>query len=216
MKTILSTKKLTLSQKEHLLNAKLAVVDLDFIAIEKIAFEKPNETISNAIFTSQNGVNAVLEKAIKIENVYCVGKRTEKLLTKKRVNVKYTGANATELGQYIIERASDRVFHYFCAKDRLDILPNILTLNAVKWYEIPVYKTLFIPKEYTQQFNGVLFFSPSGVESYFSINNEPEYSFCIGNTTAETLKKYTTKYTVASLPSVENVLIKAIKHFKND
>jgi len=219
MKTILSTKKLTFSQKEHLLNAKLAVIDLDFITTQEVNFKIPEGTrhpIENAIFTSQKAVRVVFENTIKIENVYCVGKRTEKLVKEKSMVIKYSASNAKELSRYIIKEAPDKIFHYFCAKGRLNTLPDVLTSNKVKWFEIPVYKTLFKPKEYKQQFNGVLFFSPSGVESYFSINNQPEHSFCIGNTTAKALKKYTNNYTVATQPAVENVLIKAIKHFKND
>jgi len=215
MKTILSTKKLSFSQREHLLNAGLSVVDYNFIKTEEIAFELPN-MVENAVFSSQNGVNAVLSKNIKIENAYCVGRRTEKLVLGEGITIQYVGENAKELGEFIIKKASDKIFHYFCAKDRLDILPNALLGENIQLIEIPVYKTTYTSKEYKQIFDGVLFFSPSGVESFFRVNKEPEHSFCIGNTTAKTLKKYTKHYTVASQTTVENVLIKAIKHFKND
>ena len=215
MKTILSTKKLSLAQKERLLNAQLAVVDFNFIDSETIPFQTPQQTIENAIFTSQNGVNAVLTKNIKIENCFCVGKRTEKLLKDKNQNVIFSGANAEELGAQIINKNKTRTYHYFCAQKRLDTLPNTLNEHQIKWHEIPVYKTLHTPKKYEQKFNGVLFFSPSGIESYFSINETPIHSFCIGNTTAKALHKYTQNYTIATKPSVENVLIKAIKHFNS-
>jgi len=215
LKTILSTKKLSLAQKERLLNAQLAVVDFDFINSETIPFLTPQQTIENAIFTSQNGVNAVLTKNIKIENCFCVGKRTEKLLKDKNQNVIFSGANAEELGAQIINKNKTRTYHYFCAQKRLDTLPNTLNEHQIKWHEIPVYKTLHTPKKYEQKFNGVLFFSPSGIESYFSTNETPIHSFCIGNTTAKALHKYTQNYTIATKPSVENVLIKAIKHFNS-
>jgi len=211
--TILSTKKLTQSQKGHILNAGLAIVDIDFIETEELAFEFSSK-VENAIFTSQNGVRAVLSKNIEIENAYCVGKRVGRLIEEKGIRIQFVGRDAEELGQFIVEKESKKKYTYFCAKDRLDTLPSLLTVNNIKWNEIPVYKTRHIPKKYEQQFNGVLFFSPSGVESYFNVNSAPEHSFCIGNTTAKTLKKYTNNYTVASQTTVENVLIKAIKHFK--
>lgn len=216
MKTILSTKKLSLAQKERLLNAKLAVVDFDFIDTKTIAFQTPQQTIKNAIFTSKNGVNAVFSKNIEIENCFCVGQRTEQLLKEKKQNVIYSASNAEELGKHITTTEnSTKSYYYFCAEKRLDTLPNKLTEQNIKWTETPVYKTVWTPKKYTQEFNGVLFFSPSGVESYFSINKTPSHSFCIGNTTAKALHKYTQNYTVATKPSVENVLIKAIKHFNS-
>lgn len=213
MKTILSTKKLSIAQRERLLNGGLAIVDIDFIDTKNLAFQIPQQPLQNAIFTSQNGVNAVFSKSIQIKNSFCVGQRTEKLLIEKQQNVVFCGANAEELGEFIIKKNSTKTYHYFCAQERLDILPNILTEYQINWHEIPVYKTTHTPKKYEQEFNGVLFFSPSGVESYFSVNPTPIHSFCIGNTTAKALHKHTQNYTVATKPSVENVLVKVIKYF---
>ena len=213
MTTILSTKKLTTAQQEHLLNAGLAFVDYDFIATKEIPFELPKQPIENAIFTSQNGVKAVFPKYVTIKNSFCVGKRTEKLLKQESTTIVHCADNAETLSEWIITNNSKVIYHYFCAKDRLATLPDKLTKNSINWHEIPVYKTVLTPKKYAQQFNGVLFFSPSGVESYFSVNTAPQHSFCIGNTTATALKNYTKNYTVASQPSVENVIIKAIKHY---
>lgn len=213
MKTILSTKKLNYSQRERLLAADLAVVDVDFIGTKSIPFTS-EAIIENAIFTSKRGVKAVFDKGINVQNAYCVGERTSTLLKSNIGKVSYTANNAAALADWIIANCSDTFFQYFCAKDRLDTLPNQLTASGVNWTEIPVYETILTPKAYNQQFDGVLFFSPSGVESYFSINQAPEHSFCIGNTTAASLKKYTSNFTVASITSVENVLVKTIKHFK--
>ena len=213
MTTILSTKKLSPSQKERLLNAKLSVVHVDFITTETLSFETPQQPIENAIFTSKNGVNAVFNKNIEIKNSFCVGNRTEKLLTENKASVIHASANAEELGNYIITKKADITYHYFCAQERLDTLPDILTENNISWHQIPVYKTIKTPKKYNQLFDGVLFFSPSGVESYFSVNPEPVHSFCIGNTTAKTLHKFTQNYSVASKTTIENVLVKVIKHF---
>ena len=107
MTTILSTKKLNLSQKEHLLNAGLAIVDVDFIATKSIKFHPPEKT-ENAIFTSQTGVNIVLKKDIQIKNAFCVGKRTEKLLTEKNIEIQFTAHNAKELSEFIIEKANNK------------------------------------------------------------------------------------------------------------
>src|SRR5258706_9822828 len=44
-------------------------------------------------------------------------------------------------------------------------------------------------------YDGILFFSPSGVESFFNTNevNEQTILFAIGNTTATEIKKYTNR-----------------------
>lgn len=216
MRTILSTKKLSIPQKERLLNAGLSVVDVDFIKTESIDFDVRTKKVKNAIFTSQNGVKSVLNQSIEIKNTFCVGKRTKQLLTEKGYKIQFMALNAEELGSYIINNAVEKEFHYFCAKDRLDTLPNMLTENKIVWNEVPVYKTILTPKNYPQQFDGVLFFSPSGVESFFKVNSELNYGFCIGNTTAKALEKYSKQYKIATKPTIENVLVKVIKHYTND
>jgi len=107
--TILSTKKLTQSQKGHILNAGLAIVDIDFIETEELAFEFSSK-VENAIFTSQNGVRAVLSKNIEIENAYCVGKRVGRLIEEKGIRIQFVGRDAEELGQFIIEKESKKKY----------------------------------------------------------------------------------------------------------
>lgn len=219
MKTILSTKKLSIAQKEHLLNAGLAVVDIDFIQTETLLFKTPNKPIENAIFTSQNGIKAVLKENTTINNIkncYCVGTQTTLALKHQDKTIAYSATNAKELAHHIISQKPTLKFHYFCGKNRLNTLPDEFIKNNINWVEIPVYQTIHTPKTYTHQFDAVLFFSPSGVDSYFNKNKIPTHSFCIGNTTAKTLKKYTSTFTIATQPSIENVLIKVIKHFNSN
>lgn len=216
MTTILSTKKLSLSQRQLLLNANIAVADVDFIVTKNLDFRPNQQVIENAIFTSKKSVGVVLSTKVHIKNCFCVGSQTEQLLLQNNQHVVCCKPNAKELGEAIVLKYGGFNFFYFCAEKRLDILPQILNSNKINWEEVPVYKTVLAPKKYHQKFDGVLFFSPSGVKSFFSVNTEPKHSFCIGNTTATSLKKYTKNYTVASQPSVENVIVKAVKYFKKN
>ncbi|HAV55222.1 MAG TPA: uroporphyrinogen-III synthase, partial [Aequorivita sp.] len=61
MKSVLSTKKLSPSQRELLVNAGISLVDYNAINIEFVPFKAPN-TVENAIFTSQNAVKAYLNE----------------------------------------------------------------------------------------------------------------------------------------------------------
>ena len=87
MITILSTKKLNTSQKQHLLNANLAMIDVDFIKTESIDFQLPEKGIENAIFTSQKGVEVVLNSKVEIKHSFCVGSRAVKLLQENKQQV---------------------------------------------------------------------------------------------------------------------------------
>ena len=62
-------------------------------------------------------------------------------------------------------------------------------------------------------YNAVLFYSPSGVESYIQNNNlDHSISFAIGETTALHLQKYTDNIITATQPTVEH-LIAAVRKY---
>lgn len=211
--TILSTKKLSVSQKELLLNAGLGFVEYNAIKIEFLEADIKTE-IQNAIFTSKNAVKVVLNSKCKIQNCFCVGENTKKLLEENGQNVVETAQNASDLAEIIIKNYKSEAFLFFCGNLRRDELPDILKNNNVDLKEQIVYKTYTSIKEFSRFFEGILFFSPSGVQSYISRNSisKDTVVFCIGNTTALEAKKYTDAIIVANKPTVENVIVQAVKH----
>ena len=78
MKSVLSTKKLSPSQRELLVNAGISLVEYNAIKIEFVPFKVPSN-IENAIFTSQNGVNTffvnISEGKIKLKTVFALVKK---------------------------------------------------------------------------------------------------------------------------------------------
>ena len=82
MPTILSTKKLSLAQKELALNSGLGLVEYDAIKIELLKVDIEGE-IEHAIFTSKNAVKAILNSEFRIKKCYCVGENTKKLLEER-------------------------------------------------------------------------------------------------------------------------------------
>lgn len=69
MPTVLSTKKLTENQRNLLLQAGIGLVEYDAISIEVVDFEV-EDTIENAIITSQNMVKSLVEKKFKLKLVF--------------------------------------------------------------------------------------------------------------------------------------------------
>ena len=53
---------------------------------------------------------------------------------------------------------------------------------------------------------GVMFYSPSTVESYMLKNNPDKVAYCIGETTAAEAKRYFDKVRVAKIPTVESLV----------
>ena len=93
-----------------------------------------------------------------------------------------------------------------------DITANPFVI--IKFNEIEVYQTTLTSQKITQQLDAIMFFSPSGVESYLQKNKiKKEICFCIGETTAKALEEYTENIVVAEYPSVEAVIEEVINEF---
>ena len=215
---ILSTKKLQSNQKQFLLNAGFAVVEADLIEIQNKDFTFSN-IYDNLIFTSGNAVKAVSNhpdvQDIRRNPAFCVGEKTADLLDENGFTVQEIANNAAKLAQTIIEQYSSESFTFFNGNLRLDELPNQLTNANVLWNEVEVYQTILTPSPINSTFNGILFFSPSAVESFLSSNTiTNETCFCIGHTTAKALQHITQNIIIANQPSVENTIIQAINYYK--
>ena len=215
---IVSTKKLLPLQKQLLLNAGISVLEEDFIEtkIKNFELSKVNE---NLIFTSQNAVLSILQHSkceeLKGKNVFSVGMKTKELLTENGFDVvAYTGY-ASDLAEIISLIYSSESFTFFSGNLRRDVIPNTLKENGITFNEIEVYETNITSKKMTSKQDGILFFSPSGVESYFKLNSiKDETCFCIGETTAEALENKKVKNIIISeKPSVESVITQVIEYY---
>lgn len=214
---ILSTRKLTPSQRELLLNAGFSLVEKDFISIEPIDFSA-EDLPKNLIFTSKNSVEIFHDKhpeeELKDRNIFCVGEKTAALLTSKGFSVKETQDYGADLGRLIVEQYKDEEFVFFCGRKRNPDLPEYLRQHQVNFREIYLYDTRFTPSEIDRIFEGVLFFSPSGVQSFCSKNSlSGSTAFCIGTTTAAEAQKHTRNIVLATKPTIESVIVQVIKHF---
>ncbi len=212
--SILSTKKLSTSQKELLLSSGIGFVVYDAIKIELLKVDKLPD-VQNAIFTSKNAVKSVLSSGTNISNCFCVGDNTKKLLEENGQKVIENAQNASNLAKIIAKKHKDESFLFFCGNLRRNELPDLLKERKIALKEQIVYKTHPNSKKFDRSFEGILFFSPSGVQSFVSENDmDSSIAFCIGKTTASEAKKYTDNIIIANKPTVENVIVQAVKYFK--
>jgi uroporphyrinogen-III synthase len=215
---ILSTKKLLPNQKQELVDANFTVIEEDFIETNIKNFEL-SKVNNNLIFTSQNAVQSILQhpkcEDLKSKDVFSIGMKTKDLLTENGFNVvAYTGY-AADLAEIISLIYSEESFTFFSGNLRRDVLPNTLKENGITFNEIEVYETKITSKKITKKVDGILFFSPSGVESYFKMNTiKDETCFCIGETTAEALENKKVKtIVIADKPSVVNVIAEVVEYY---
>jgi uroporphyrinogen-III synthase len=214
---IVSTKKLQANQKQYLLNANFSVVEADFIKIKLKKFTFKSK-FQNLIFSSQNAVESVLKNSkldqLRTKKCFCVGQKTKETLELHGFRVLECADYASELASTICNQYSEESFVFFSGNLRKEILPDSLTLANVRFEEIEVYETILTPQAINSKPNGILFFSPSAVESYVQANTiTDEICFCIGKTTAEPVEKITSHCIIANQPSIENVIIQCIKYY---
>jgi uroporphyrinogen-III synthase len=215
---ILSTKILLSHQKQALLNAGFTVTEANFIKTENSDFDL-NGINDNLIFTSQNAAQSVLLhpkcSALKSKKVFCVGMKTKALLEENGFNVEVYLDYASDLSEIITLIYAKESYTFFSGNLRKETLPKALKAAKVNFNEIQVYETTLTPQKIKTPVDGILFFSPSAIESYLKENKiKNEICFCIGETTAETLDKTTRNIIVADQPSVDNVIEDVIEEYK--
>ena len=214
---ILSTKKLLPNQKQYLLNAGFSVLEADFITIRNTKFEL-GTTAENLIFTSQNAFKSFLENAdsssLKDRKVFCVGLKTKALIEQHGFQVVLFSDYAEDLARILTTIYADESFTFFSGSMRRETLPTALRKATIAFNEVQIYKTTLSPSTIDSRLDGILFFSPSGVKSYLQRNSiTHETCFCIGTTTAKALEGITENIINANQPTVENVIIQAIKKY---
>ena len=217
MNRILSTKKLSKALKKKFSDAIIELVEKNFIQTKSISFETP-QLNDYLVFTSKQAVKSILKSDVK--NVHsisclCVGSKTRNFLEKKGFTVIESADYAEELIQIIDSKYKSNSFTFFCGNIRKNTIPNYFQQNKIAYNEIVVYETKLKPHKIKKEYDGILFFSPSGVKSFLENNSlDNKTCFCIGTTTANALENRTKKIVIASQPTVENVITEVIKFYK--
>lgn len=123
--------------------------------------------------------------------------------------------NARSLGLHIAKKDENKVV-FFCGNLRRQELPDILKNENIGLKEIQVYETVSTPVKVTEHFDGIMFFSPSGINSYLEQNNLPSHAVCfaIGETTANELRKITKgQIRTAPQPTQESIVNLVIAYY---
>ncbi|MFI0429797.1 hydroxymethylbilane synthase [Mariniflexile sp. HMF6888] len=208
---VYSTKSFTEDQR-LLFHEKVTVESSDFIKISlnRIHPRFLKNEIQNVIITSKNAVEALLTNFSPIElqfkNIYCVGRRTKRLVENKIGKVTHFENNAKKLANYLIDYMEGTEVTYFCSDLRLDDLPTILEKNNIKVTEVEAYQTKYDGIKVAKTVESVMFYSPSTVESFVQKNNTEVIAFCIGETTANEAKKHFSDVRISKVPTVESVI----------
>ena len=216
---VYSTKKLTNDQLQ-LFNSDIHVAGEDFIQIStnRISQNLLKSEIENVIISSKNAVESLLinseAESLKFKNIYCVGRKTKRLIERRIGKVHHSENDAKKLGEYLVQNMKVREATFFCSDQRLDDLPDILAKNDIKLNEIEAYQTKFAPVKVGDTTESILFFSPSAIKSYLLENKGDKIAFCIGETTAKEALKHFKDVMTAKIATVEAVVELVNTHYK--
>lgn len=128
-----------------------------------------------------------------------------------------TADNAKSLAQTIIQHGVEEIV-FFCGNKRRDELPEILKAAGIKVHEVVVYETIETPVVTNDDVDAILFFSPSAVQSFFSVNQLKKNTVCfaIGQTTANSIADFTdNRIVITESPSQEMMLALVNFYFQN-
>jgi uroporphyrinogen-III synthase len=170
-----------------------------------------------AVFTSAEAVRVVAALGIACHEVYCLQEATQEAVAEllPSSSILATAPNALQLAKIIAEQHCQQLVFY-CGNLSLPTLPDYLAERGIEVQRQVIYHTELTPVAVKEAYAGILFFSPSAVDSYFSLNM-PETTtvlFAIGTTTETAIRHKTTNTVVkAPRPTKAAVLTTAINHF---
>ncbi len=225
---ILSTREIN---RELLQKATLKHIDVEICTFIKIIPRISRETTTlvqslstqkaTVIFTSVNTVKAVtpLLTVAPPWTIFCIGGATKDAVMQRfdHSAVIATAKSASLLSEKIMAQGSIKEVIFFCGNRRMDHLPKALGASGIKVREIVMYQTEYTPVNIQKEYQGILFFSPSAVHSFFSVNTIPEHTvlFSIGESTTAAIASCCSNTVITSQwPGQQEMLDMVAAYFK--
>jgi uroporphyrinogen-III synthase len=222
---VLSTKTLDSKTIVYAHSLNLDVHGVDFIKIEKAGFDLHSIQLVNAdtiAFTSANAVKYFFqdEKAVallKDKKVLSLSGKTKEALLGNTIEPIFTADNSDDLAFLIIQMQNIKSVLHICGNLALGVLEEKLKKEGIAYNQLVVYQTI-LQKDLAlnENFDAVMLYSPSGVESFFTSNpfNISTVYCCIGVTTASSLKeKYNDAKIILPQQTSPESMIEAIKKY---
>jgi uroporphyrinogen-III synthase len=224
---ILSTRPLDNALIDEAALNNIIIDIMSFIKTEKFINAEAKKRITElltqnatVIFTSINAVNA-LKKYVSpalFWKIYCIGNTTKNLVTQVfgKESIAGFAYNGGQLSEVILNNNLLKKVIFFCGDKRRDEIPETLEKNKVAVEEIIVYKTIETPGTIRKEYDGILFYSPGAVESFFKKNaiSGRTQLFAIGATTANAIEQFSNQPVIsAEIPGKENLVNVAVNYF---
>jgi uroporphyrinogen-III synthase len=219
---IVSTRTLTSDKLIELRSIGWKFTNHDFISktIHVPAELTATSIHKHVVLTSITGVKSftriVGELQLNIADfaIYCISRGTKEYATALGLNIRATALDASALADEILKDAEVKAVTHLSSNLRRDELSEKLLKAGVIVHDVTAYRTEFTPIATNELYDAIVFFSPSAVDSFLSMNSLQQVPcFCIGKTTGDYAKQngYQKVY-VAEAPS-EDILLQTIINF---
>ncbi len=164
-------------------------IEVEIYPKEQILSQIPDDAQA-FIVTSKNSAKAI--KDIELEGeFFVVGKSTaQQLLYGHEREIAFISNYAEDLLERMLE-TDIKKYVFFKGNLSLDTLPVVLKEHGVEVVGIESYKTILTPCKVDQQYDALVFLSPSAVRSFVSLNEIPKETliFTSGKTTAQAVRQ---------------------------
>ncbi|HMP93785.1 MAG TPA: uroporphyrinogen-III synthase [Phnomibacter sp.] len=175
-----------------------------------------------ALFTSRQAVYAVSAAIAPLEPRWQVGCLQGATLQAVQKHLPYCNIMATapfsaSLAQACVPLIRQFPVHFFCGNLHLNHIAHCFAQHNIPLQQTTVYHTVLTPVAVKGHYDAILFFSPSAVKSYFTLNR-PKAStvlFATGPGTAAAITPYDAGHTVvvAHQPGGHALMEAVIQYF---
>ncbi|MGZ3837708.1 MAG: uroporphyrinogen-III synthase [Flavisolibacter sp.] len=222
---VLSTKKLDPLLIEKAKQHHIAILEREFIAVRPLPEKALAQRLSELTAEGQRTLAVTSSHAISVLpalpgvvwKVFCLSGKTREAVLKAGVSESAIAAVARDAGSLALEilRQGEKEVIFICGDKRRDELPDRLRDAGVRVSEITVYETVETPQVVDRDWDAVLFFSPSAVQSFFAANRLSEKTVCfaIGPTTAGCLAGFTENPVLVSEEASQEKMVEALIHY---
>jgi uroporphyrinogen-III synthase len=222
MPHIVSTRTLTSDKLNELQGKGWKFTGHNFVSkvIHVPADLKAQSIHKHVVLTSITGVKSFLKIAEQLNLnvadyiIYCIARGTKEYAAASGLNIKSTALHASALAVEILKDVDVKAVTHVSSNLRRDELSDKLTKAGVVVHDVTAYRTEFTPIALDESYDALVFFSPSAVDSFLTMNPLQRVPcFCIGKTTGDYAKQkgYQQVY-VADAPS-EDILLQTIINY---
>lgn len=211
---VLSTKQFDQEVINAAKSLNIDVTCIDFIETVSVEWEQSfsdKQNYNRIVFTSSNAVRCFLDSPtfanwLKDKVVYSISGKTNDELLKYNIPITGKAINSLLLAKLIVGDLSKEPVLHICGNRKSEVLKTELEKADIKYESLEVYRTTLLTNvRIPEEFDTILFFSPSGVDAFLASNHIAEKTLCccVGETTAQNLKVKTSHRRIvsASFPS---------------